>query len=29
MNMNIFGENLHTFSQFRNAKRQLVTNINL
>ena len=29
MKMNIFGENLHTFSDFKNAKKKLVPNINL
>ena len=29
MKMNIFGENLHTFSQFKNAKLKLVPNIYL
>ncbi len=29
MKMNIFRENLHTFSHCKNAKRKLVPNINL
>ena len=29
MKMNIFGENLHTFSHFKNAKKKKVPNIYL